>query len=287
MKIRKLKLRDYFTNLYLKYRYQFIRHFRPKRLINKSPIHKENHKLIFCDNFDKENWDYNGYDKWRIGETWGLYHPDKPNVYYGPPTVKKDDGVTAFTVKYKPKKFLSLRNDDKINIPFEVSLLSSEKMFRSKYGRFECRMTLPKEPGTWPAFWLYGNPWPPEVDIIETYGGGSGQRNRIQEINIHYGANPKIKNIGAWKIKIDKAKNLGKNFYEFAFDWTPQRMDFYTNGIRVFQFTDDEILNEWFNTDMFIIINNSLQSSFMPDEDYYSEFLVDYIRVYKQNNNEI
>jgi len=284
MEIKGLTLKDFFVNLYLKYRFYFYRFFQKNKLSNSSPKIKENYNLVFNEEFKTINWDYHGYDKWKIGEVWGMFHPDKPNVHYGPPLLDEAKSEAIFYVNYSPKKFFHPKKEREITIPFEVSLLSSERYFKRKYGRFECRMTLPKEKGTWPAFWMYGKPWPPEIDIIETYGGADGKKNRIQEINIHYDETPNKKSIGAKKIKIDSPKNLGENYYEFAFEWSSEKLEFFTNGVKVFQYTNKEIIKKHLSTEMFIVINHSLQPNNIvteKDKDYYSEFRVDYVRGYE------
>ena len=91
--------------------------------------------------------------KWKIGEGWGAFHPDKMNVYYGPPEIIPNTSTAKFTVKHKPKTFVYQGQD--VEIPFQVSLLSSQKSFKQQYGRWECRCTIPFNPWVWPAFWMW------------------------------------------------------------------------------------------------------------------------------------
>lgn len=191
-----------------------------------------------------------------------------------------------FTVKHKPKEFELYNN--KITIPFEVSLLSTERTFEQMYGRFECRMTLPKAVGAWAAFWMWGPTHPPEIDMIEAYGKESGLDTRYQKINLHYGEGENKTNMKSWTVKVDKKSGVGKNYHEFAVEWKPNSIEIYTDGIKVFQYTGKKVLDKWFNkpdTIMRVIIGNSLFSGFIDnnDSEYYSEFKVDYIRAYTFN----
>lgn len=284
---RNYTMRDYIMNTYYTQRYNYYRRFNPQKLKNISAPHKRGYNLLFADNFIQENWDTIGKDKWKIGEHWGLHHPERPNVYYGPPEVR--NGKTYFTCKYKPKEFTV--NGEKRVVPYEVSLLSSAKWFRTQYGRFECRMTLPDAPWSWPAFWMWGPTWPPEIDVIEAYGGKTGKNAVNQKMCLHFGqtdhsafgsdAKNNKQQLPAWGLKIDEPENLGKNFYEFAMEWTPEKIEIFTNGIKVWQFTEKEIIERDFNNGpMWVVINNSIFNYNEHNSEYYSEFQVDYIRVY-------
>ncbi len=133
-------------------------------------------------------------------------------------------------------------------------------------------MTLPDEPWCWPAFWLWGAPWPPELDVVECYGKKKGGV-RTQEINVHYGNK---QNIGGRKISLGKNKG---QFHEFAVEWREDKIEFFTNGIKVFVMSDPDIL-EYFKQGMWLVVNNNVKNSVLSDKDYYSEFVVDYVRIF-------
>lgn len=271
---------DGLTNRWLRTKFKFQRVLNTSKLSDCSPLKKDGMILVFEENFEKKTWKEENA-QWRVGGS-ALYHPRKLNVYYGPPELR-NGGYAAFTVRYNPKELYVYQFDTIIEFPYEVSKLTSHSFFEQQYGRFECRMTLPVAKHSWPAFWMWGRPWPPEIDVIEAYGKETGLDAIYQEINLHWGEGDNPQQMGAWKIKIDKPENLGQNFYEFAVEWRPDRVDFFTNGVRVFQFTDTEVLNRWFDQSMWVVINNSIKRAGFSElgEYYYSEFLVDYIRVYQ------
>jgi hypothetical protein len=283
--IRRLSFKDYVLNYFFKIRYQYYRLFTSK-LINWSDLDKKGMINTFEDDFDEISWGGNKNDKWIVGEHWGKFHKKKPNVYYGEPVLVENESHALFTVKHNPKLFIM--NSGKILIPFEVSLLSTAKSFKQKYGRFECRMTLPVGKGVWPAFWMWGSTWPPEIDIIEAYGDNNGLDTKYQEINMHYGSDVQKNrsHIKPWMIKVDNNKTVGKTYHEFAVEWKPNIIEFYTNGVKIYQYTNKKVLDKWFNSEdanMWMIINNSLRDGFIKDDntEFYSEFKVDYIRAYK------
>ncbi len=270
------------SNEYLRFRYGAYRTFGSEKIQNRSPLEKEGFTLVLNETFEQVSWHETG-DKnhWKIGGS-NLYHPRRLNVYYGPPELR-EGGYAAFTSRYNPRELYVYQLDSVIEFPYEVSKLFSYNFIEQQYGRFECRMTLPYAPHSWPAFWLWGRPWPPEIDIIEALGRETGKSVVYQEINLHYGTQKNRKQMGAWPVKIDRPRNIGNVFYEFALEWYPDRLDFYTNGVLVFRFDDREILDTWFNQPMWVVINNSIRYAGFDElgKDYYSEFLVDYIRVYK------
>ena len=270
------------SNEYLRMRYGTYRIVGSDKINNKSPLEKEGFELVLNETFERVSWNETGdSDHWKVGGS-NMYHPRRLNVYYGPPELR-EGGYAAFTSRYNPREIYVYQLDSVIEFPYEVSKLFSYNFLKQKYGRFECRMTLPYAPHSWPAFWLWGPPWPPEIDIIEALGRETGKSVIYQEINLHYGTQENRKQMGAWPVKIDRPRNIGRVFYEFALEWYPDRLDFYTNGVLVFSFDDREILDKWFNQPMWVVINNSIRYAGYEElgPDYYSEFLVDYIRVYK------
>ena len=303
--VQRMTLLDLILNVFYKIRFWFYRNFHKKKLKNISPTNKEGWELTFEDDFNRKTWSPSGDDtKWKIGEGWGAFHPDKANVYYGEPKLNLDSTAT-FSVKYNPKTFPNdFRTGNPITIPFEVSLLSSQKSFKQKYGRFECRMSLPFDKAAWPAFWTWGSTWPPEIDILESTGGMDGKTVGRNAINLHYGSTQDgtKSSSGGWRYWVQKKPHdfidpLRPKFHEFVCIWGPKKIEVFTNGIKVFRITNKKTL-KWFNAEtaeQWVVINHSLQNGFTTEDAeppaqwpdhilpkyYTSEFLVDYIRVYK------
>ena len=272
----KLTNKEDLRNRFYRFRYNIFRIL--DLLKNRSPEDK-GRKLTYVDNFDKVSW---MGQKFIVGERWGGWHPDRDYYYYGPPELIEGASCAKFSIKYNPKTFLD-KTRKPVTIPFEASRLSSSGIFSQRYGRWEVRMTLPAEENTWSAFWLYGSTWPPEIDIIE-YGGVHGKHKGNQEINLHFGhtEDGTKSAMGAWPIRVERKRHAGEKFHEFAVEWKPDRMDFYTNGLKVFTYSRKDVL-EWFNVDaakMKIILSHALKK---PTEDiqYESKFYVDYVRVYE------
>lgn len=286
--IRRMTLTDLILNIFFKIRFWFYRNFYKKKLKNISPLEKENLEITFEDDFNEKSWGKaSEHKKWGIGEGWGIFHPDKTSVYYGEPTLNLDSTAT-FTVKHNPKTFPDdHRTGNPITIPFEVSLLSTQKSFRQQYGRWECRCTIPFDPGVWPAFWMWGSTWPPEIDVFELYGNKDGKTAGKQKMAMHFGSDDQgnRSSTRAWGVWIEKKpkKVAPPKFHEFVCEWSPDKIEFTTNGVKIMRFTHKKTL-EWFNANiaqMWVVVNHSIQEKYEYSEDYTSEFLVDYVRVYK------
>ena len=54
----------------------------------------------------------------------------------------------------------------------------------------------------------------------------------------------------SFQLMCNSSRHVGRQFYEFAVEWTPDRINFYTNGVLLFSFTDRELLDKWFNQPM-------------------------------------
>jgi hypothetical protein len=286
MRFHRLALKDWIVNLYLRARFAYIRRFRPHWLSNKSKLIKDGYTLTFNDDFDEVSWNrYDPNKKWDKGEPWGPFHPGWANKYFGLPKLG-ENSCAVFYTKYEPHTFEL--DGKEIEIPYIVSWLNSANTFRQQYGRFECRMTLPKEKGSWPAFWLWGPTHPPEIDVLEAYGRDTGDKIVYQEINFHWrNEQGKHRNVRPWRIKIDDYdEGIESRFHEFVVEWTHSGMYFYTDGILVFQYTNQRILELTFGhpeVKPFMLVNQNIMKMIDGSEgaDYYSEFRVDYVRAYQ------
>lgn len=294
--VKNMTLSDYCLNTFYKIRFWYYRNFKKNLLNNKSESIKEGKTLIFKDNFKYVSWGNNKKNKkWHVGEHWGTFHPDDPIAYYGAPKIV--DGfegkkVAKFYVKYNPKTFPDdFKTGSPITVPFETSKLSSYYSFKQNHGRFECRCTIPHDRGVWPAWWLWGSTWPPEIDIFELYGKKDGKSAGIQQINLHYGKTKDgtKQDMGAWGVKIENKPKTPK-FHEFACEWDENKIEMFTDGIKIFTYTNKKVLDKWYNVDiakMWLDITHGIDGKYINgnDKNYFSFFYVDYIRAYKNKSN--
>lgn len=122
------------------------------------------------------------------------------------------------------------------------------------------------------------------------YGGANAEKAAVQKINLHYGnlKEGTKDDMKAWGVKIQKKPKKKSNdlvFHEFACEWSSDRIEMFTNGVKIFTISNKKILDKWFNVDnakMWIVQNHAIEKKFIvDDENYNSEYFVDYIRAYK------
>lgn len=286
MIIKNQKGSEYFKNIFYRIRFWYFRNFKKSKLKNKSDARFGKGHLVFEEDFDDSSW----VDRWNVGGH-APYHPDYKMTYYGPPSKVHGTSYALFTVEYKPKIFPANTwpNDslEELTIPFEVTRISTIDTFKQQYGRFECRCSLPTQKGVWPAFWMWGSTWPPEIDVFETYGGKKAKTNFIQKINLHFGKviDGTKSDMGAWGIRVGNRKKKHQ-WHEFACEWRRDKIEFFTDGVKVFTYSRKDILDKWFNVKdakMWVVVNHSIEADVISkeDKDFKSHFYVDYVRVYQ------
>ncbi len=156
----------------------------------------------------------------------------------------------------------------------------SKDRFMHAYGYYEIRCQVPKEVGTWAAFWLYapcvgsvgnGGKDGTEIDIFEAVWRNEDKIN----VALHwdgYGKEHKV-----WSQK-PEAKGLKEGFHTFGLAWTPKEYIFYYDGKEVTRSAAGGVcevplyvkvtteIGEW---------AGDIKKAKLPDY-----FIVDYVRVY-------
>ena len=158
--------------------------------------------------------------------------------------------------------------------------------FAHKYGYYEARCMLPKQPGWWGAFWIQspiiGSSLDPrvsgvEIDIMENF-----TRDGVIWHNIHwngYGSDHKQGSSGALK-----RPGMTEGFHTFGVDWNAKNYIFYVDGQETWRYEGPVSDRE-----EFLLISAecegyrgdgptaALKSAKLPDY-----FIVDYIRVFDE-----
>ena len=167
--------------------------------------------------------------------------------------------------------------------------LTTQNLFKVKYGRIEARIKLPNnDKGFWPAFWMMPNDsvyggWATsgEVDIMENksrtpdtissalhYGGAwaassvmSAGRNRYTTIRA--GANPTVAS-NTSPVQYSPVDTIIPGFntgdwHTYAVEWYPDRLEYYVDGIRY------QEINTWYTT----VSGNQVQQPSPMDQDFY------------------
>lgn len=158
------------------------------------------------------------------------------------------------------------------------------------YGYVEARIQLPKGKGTWPAFWMmpddFSLGWPAcgEIDILEEVG----VKPNYTSSSIHTKRYNHVLN--TQKTKEIYTEGAEDEFHVYAVEWTPDYLQFFTDGTPQMRFVNDGTGNNdtWpFNKKFYVILNlawggdwggwNGVDESALP-----CTLLVDYVRVFQK-----
>jgi beta-glucanase (GH16 family) len=224
---------------------------------------------------------------WLTKEPWGRIHPDKAWNHYDKTAVEIDeDNVLHLKTQYNPQKII---HDGEIYHPeYGVGLISSTEKFH--FGYFEIEAKLPTGYALWPAFWMYGSPWPPEIDIVEAY---TGNRQDYLHFNIH---NPLAYNkvescihhgVVAEGTKDSMPARAGmifkdprKHFIKYGCLWTDTFIKIFYDGKCVRTITDKQILKEMNKPQMILINNHLTKKGLSKVGKQSSDFQIKYFKYY-------
>ncbi len=172
--------------------------------------------------------------------------------------------------------------------------------FQHSYGYYECRCILPKGYGHWSAFWIFGDGVGnidgtgkdgAEIDIMESPFWGNKKLKNSTIHTIHYdgyGEEHRSKNDGNWKISGDPYNE----FHTYGLEWNESGYTFYIDGKK----TSETDFGGVCQVPQFLILSVEVAGKDgVPTEDFstgtiedndggkdfYSEFIVDYVRVYE------
>jgi beta-glucanase (GH16 family) len=156
--------------------------------------------------------------------------------------------------------------------------------FEQAYGYFEIRCKPPTQGMKWwTAFWLYGNGWPPEIDIFEFMGTSDVGKDYTKSITFtdHFGNPGKKGNqkfLGTQLGRNLKGIDWSKEFHTYACKWQYDYVQFYIDNIAVYRIIYNVPTNK-----MNILVNTAGNLKHLPKpEELPGEFIVDYIRVYEK-----
>lgn len=252
MKLRiKESLNDQIKNIYL-YIGGYLRKILKVKRMGTSEPSTVSMELQFKDDF--EFFDYN---RWRIGQPWGKFHPGYPNQWYGEDSVYIENKHLVLDNRYQPVQLSPYDSTKKYDIPYSVGLITSYESYG--YGYYEFESKLPDGIGLWPAIWLSCvDSWPPEIDITESYSDKNGDYKDKLESNLHFNLGEKKSSSGARSHPIYRSKDRIK----FSLWWTKDFIKVYYNGYLVRVITSNDTLQWFIDKKMIIILNNGMRPEF-------------------------
>lgn len=197
-------------------------------------------------------------------------------------------------ISYYDKDALVL-NDGKLDIKilnraesdrgYTTGAITTQGIFKQRYGYFEMRARIPNGDGFWPAFWLMPEDglWSSEIDIAELRGNATNTTHHA----FHYGNRLRNEHSSTEQIPFD----LSRSYNNYAVHWTPTRIDYLLNGVILHSITNrNAVANA--RSDMYMILNlalSSQHSGWIPtvnsETSLARDFSIDYVRVFSSNPN--
>lgn len=210
-------------------------------------------------------------------------------------------------------------NDENISYATNISLTTADTL-NFKYGYLEMYAKVPFKNGVWPSWWLKGVnekryqdnfngylaksdvEYMPEVDIFENFGTTDTLTFNMHKWKIDSPTD--FYNISLDSFGYDKSytfqdsENLSEEFHTYGFEWTPDEMSVYVDGVKYFTYdlsvnfdaTGKNTGMDCFHVPMYILLNNYLytpeggySNPSVNPEDLPAEYYVDWIKLYQKS----
>jgi len=243
-------------------------------------------ELTFEEPFDKLSlWD-GKHGIWKTRYIWGnettingelQYYLQPAKDHISPFQI--DNGILRIEAKPAPP---SLQRAVTGNRPYTSGLLTTEKSFSQRYGRFEIRARFPRGKGLWPAFWMLPTfeQWPkgidilPEIDVVEFLGH---EPNRFHT-TVHSNQSGKLVSDATHH---RSRSNLTTDFHVYAVEWDEHRIRWYLNDRLLASKPTPRDLHQ----PMHMLVNLAVGGNWpgAPDKTtrFPAFFEIDHIRVYR------
>lgn len=236
------------------------------------------YKLVFADEFSGSTLDT---VKWNYNYPWGSGHTHNHAAYMDQSQVIVGNGVLNLQAirQRHPNAQDYWHNDFGWQVmDYTSGAINTQGKFNTTGGYFEARMKMPDLVGTWPAFWMLQNGWPPEIDIMEFPVGSEAQKREFVA-NYHYTNNGS--NASFYRV-VSTGTDLSQSFNTFGLEWTTSQLKFYFNGSVVHTVNSPTAIAQ--AQGMYMILNHGIDgwaATPPASATWPADFLIDYVRVWQ------
>lgn len=242
---------------------------------------------VFSDEFEGTSLDKS---KWNPTYNWG--HTHNHRAYCVEENVSVNDGklVIKGEAKRHPEAPATCSNGGKTySLDYTSGAIDTQHKFKIRYGYIEGRFKMPAQLGTWPAFWMLQDGWPPEIDIFEV----PHARNQ-HHYYLHYTQPDWYASHGdAWDHEasfggVHTGPDKSADFHNYGLEWNERYMNFYFDDKLVASYNRPTEISQ--TEAMYIIINlaiggwatdNGNPIEVTSDNPAYLE--CDWVRVWEKN----
>ena len=236
----------------------------------------ERYRLVFNDDFEGDSLDTT---KWGYNYSWG--HSHNHAAWCAEENVIVENGI--LTLKGENKQHPDAQgkqgtfNNRKYDLVYTSGAVHTHRKYNFDYGYFEARLKMPKGKGMWPAWWMLKDGWPPEIDMLEILCS----KPNMLHVNYHYG--PAWNQHYSHEQVLDVGFDASEDFHTYGFEWTPDYMRYYVDGVQVgHDFTNISAIGE--SNGMYMILNLAIDGwDGTPDEttQWPALYQCDYVRVWQ------
>lgn len=209
-------------------------------------------EMVFNDEFDGNSLDKS---KWNPTYNWG--HTHNHRAYCVEENISVSDGklIIKGEAKRHPEAPATCSNGGKTySLDYTAGAIDTQHKFKIRYGYIEGRFKMPWQLGTWPAFWMLQDGWPPEIDIFEV----PHSRNQ-HHYYLHYTQPDWYDSHGdAWDHEasfggVHNGPDKSADFHNYGLEWNENYMNFYFDDQLIASYNRPREISQ--TEAMYIIIN--------------------------------
>ncbi len=193
-----------------------------------------------------------------------------------------NDGILSITAQPTPRALRGVVAGQ----PYVSGVLTTEKGFSQKYGRFEVRAKVPEGQGLWSAFWLLPSfdSWPqgvailPELDVMEHLG----HQPNVFHTTLHTNQTGELTSH-----PYDHTEDvpLTRDFHVYSAVWNEASVNWYLDG----QWRAAHPTPLDFTQPVHFLLNLAVGGTWPGSPDATTEFParydIDYVRAYTRNDS--
>jgi len=209
-------------------------------------------EMVFDDEFEGSSLDKT---KWNPTYNWG--HTHNHRAYCVEENVSVSNGclVLKGEAKRHPQAPSTCSSGGKTySLDYTSGAIDTRGHFDVKQGYIEGRFKMPSQLGTWSAFWMLQDGWPPEIDIFEVPHARTDHHYYLHYTNTTWYA----EHGDAWDHEasfggVHKGPDKSADFHTYGLGWTETTMSFYFDDNLVASYSRPSEISQ--TKAMYIIIN--------------------------------
>jgi len=190
------------------------------------------------------------------------------------------DGVLTISARPTPAALAGRVADQ----PYVSGVLTTERSFAQKYGRFEARARVPAGRGLWSALWLLPSfeRWPegvailPEIDIMEHLG----HERRTLHTTLHTNQTGELTSHGA---EHDAGVDLTADFHLYSVVWTPETVRWYLDRQPLFSHPTPADFTRPVHFLVNLAVGGGWPGSPDASTEFPAEYRIDYVRAWEDS----